>query len=79
MAELDDVLEALNDLKRLAPRVAYRVEDAAAQVGVSRSALYKMVDDGKVRKVPNMGSRVIIPHTELERVFGGAERWRGAA
>lgn len=72
MAELDDIITALDDLKRLAPRVAYRVEDAAAQVGVSRSALYKMVEDGTVRKVPNMGSRVIIPHTELERVFGAA-------
>ena len=72
MAELADVIEALDELKRLTPRVAYRVEDAAAQVGVSPSTMRRLVKTGTVHSVPHMGTRVVIPHSELVRVFGGA-------
>lgn len=63
------VAELAEEIRRLHPRVAYRVEDAAEMVGVSRSEMYRLVSTGRVRKVPDMGVKVVIPHSELVRVF----------
>lgn len=85
MTAVPDLAESIaalaDELRRVPhPRVSYRVEDAAEMVGVSRSEMYRLVQTGKVGRVPNMGVRVIIPHVELERVFGTVDgQLRGVA
>lgn len=54
-------------------KVAYSYREAVAATGASRNTLSKMVSDGKLQ-VRRWGSRVFIPRSELERVFGSIDR-----
>lgn len=48
-------------------RLAYSYEDAGAQLGdLSRGKVIDLVTAGKLRVI-KVGTRVLIPHSELER------------
>ena len=48
-------------------RVAVRVNCAAAALGISRTSLYQLMADGKIKSALIAGCRVV-PVTELDRV-----------
>jgi excisionase family DNA binding protein len=47
---------------------AYSVTEAARQLSISRTHLYKLIDDGLVRRV-RLGKRIVIAAAELDRVL----------
>lgn len=49
-------------------RLALRVNDACVALGVSRSTLYQLISDGKIRTAMIAGRRVI-PMSELTRLL----------
>lgn len=51
--------------------VSVDVRTAAELTGLSEVSIRRLVRNGTLRKVPHLGSRVLIPMRELERVFGG--------
>lgn len=53
-----------------AQRISVGVEDAAAAVGLGESTIRREVRRGRLRVVPHMGTRILIPWLELERVYG---------
>jgi excisionase family DNA binding protein len=48
-------------------RVAWRINDACAALGISRSHLYELAAAGKVRLV-KIGHRTVIPDDEVRRI-----------
>lgn len=54
----------------LKPR-ARRINDACAALGVSRSHLYNLAGEGKLRLV-RIGNRTVVPETEIDRLLGEA-------
>ncbi len=52
------------------PRLAYRPQEAANMLGVSRSTIYQMVAEGRLvsRK---LGAATVIPYVELQRLLDG--------
>jgi excisionase family DNA binding protein len=58
-----------------APRIearALRIKDAAQSYGISRSLIYKMMGDGRLRTV-KIGKRRLIPVAAIEALFEGEE------
>ncbi|MEP0774034.1 MAG: helix-turn-helix domain-containing protein [Acidobacteriota bacterium] len=55
-------------------KLAYRVKEAAAALGVSQPFVYRLIAEGEIR-VTRLGRRaVLIPRTEIERLLAaGAE------
>jgi excisionase family DNA binding protein len=53
--------------KIVAERRAFRVDEAASLLGVSRATLYKLAADGRIRLV-KIGGRTLVPASEIERV-----------
>jgi excisionase family DNA binding protein len=51
--------------------LAYRVNDAAKVAGLSRSSLYNLIGEGKLRSVVVAGRR-LIPAEALRRLLGAA-------
>jgi len=51
-----------------APRYAYSLDDAARSISISRRALYNLIDADTVRTV-KLGTRRVVPATELERLL----------
>ncbi len=47
---------------------AYSIPEAAAQLSVSRSHLYQLIDRGLIRRV-KIGHRSVIPATEIDRLL----------
>lgn len=47
-------------------RLAYPVQDAAKQIGISRSRLYELRDAGEIH-FTRIGGRVVVKHSELLR------------
>ncbi len=47
-------------------RLSVSVQEAASMIGVSKSHLHKMVNEGVIRSVA-LGHRKLIPMNELER------------
>lgn len=45
--------------------IAYRIEDAALVMGLSRTAVYLLLKDGLLKAV-RRGKRIIIPRTEIQ-------------
>ena len=45
--------------------MAYRVEDAALVMGLSRTAIYLLLKEGLLKSV-RRGKRIIIPRTEIQ-------------
>jgi excisionase family DNA binding protein len=51
----------------LAYRLAYRIDEAAKIIGVSRTTLYKLIAEGKLKTI-RIGSDRRVPAMELERL-----------
>jgi excisionase family DNA binding protein len=51
--------------------VAYRIDDAARALGLSRSSIYEMVSHGRLTAVKIAG-RTLIPATEIRRIVDQA-------
>ena len=49
---------------------AWRIKDGAAQLGVSRSSIYKMAAKGEILLL-KIGGRVVIPDAEIQRLATG--------
>lgn len=51
--------------------LAYRIEDAAAAIGISRSTLFEYIKDGRIpsRKI---GASTVIRHRDLEAFLDAA-------
>jgi excisionase family DNA binding protein len=52
-------------------RLAYRIDDAAAAIGISRSTLFEYIKDGRIpsRKI---GASTVIRHRDLEAFLDAA-------
>ncbi len=50
---------------------ARRINDACAALGVSRSHLYNLAGEGKLRLV-RIGNRTVVPESEIDRLLGEA-------
>jgi excisionase family DNA binding protein len=50
-------------------RVAWRVNEAAFRLGVSRATIYKMASGGELRLI-RIGGRTLIPDAEIKRLIG---------
>lgn len=46
---------------------AFSIPEAAAQLSVSRSHIYQLIDRGQVKRV-KIGSRSVIPASEIDRL-----------
>ena len=52
-------------------RVAFSVEEAAGRLGVSRSLIWKMVNQGTIRTV-RAGHRVLVPVSAVEEFLSAS-------
>jgi excisionase family DNA binding protein len=52
------------------PLKARRIPDACRATGISRSTLYKLASQGKVKLV-KIGNRTVVPETEIDRLVSG--------
>ncbi len=50
---------------------AYRINDACRILSISRSHLYALAAEGKIRLV-HIGGRTVLPTSEIERLLGEA-------
>ena len=57
-------METLTTTKR-----AVSVEEAAVQIGISRTLAYALVGQGKIRSI-RAGNRILIPISALEEFLG---------
>lgn len=48
--------------------LAYRMKDAERVFGVSKSKLYQLAADGKLKLI-RVGGRTLVPHSELQRLI----------
>ena len=48
-------------------KLALSVPEAAAMLGLSEPSVRRLVDAGRLARVPHTGNRVLIARTELER------------
>ncbi len=62
--------DACGALGAFKPR-ARRINDACAALGVSRSHLYNLAGEGKIRLV-RIGNRTVVPESEIDRLLGEA-------
>lgn len=58
---------SLRDDSTIAP-LAYRMKDASRVSGVSKSKLYQLAADGRL-KLSRVGGRTLVPHAELQRLI----------
>lgn len=49
-------------------KLAYRVNEACAALGIGRTSLYELVKTGEL-KVIKIAGRTLVPRTELERLL----------
>ena len=49
-------------------KLAYRIPEACAAVGLGRSKLYELINDGTIR-TSLVGGRRVVPVQELERLI----------
>lgn len=57
----------MNDRLQQSDKLAYRVSEACAALGVGRTSLYKLVKAGELRMIKIAG-RSLVPRAELERL-----------
>ncbi|MBC6982865.1 helix-turn-helix domain-containing protein [Caulobacter sp. 17J80-11] len=62
-------MEKLHHMSGSPRPLAYRVNDAAKAIGLSRSTLYELRNEGKLRIVKVAG-RALIPCEDLEALLG---------
>ncbi len=58
-------------------RQGYNVGEAARIIGVGRTTLHKMMNQGRIRPV-KVGARTIIPKSEIDRLLSGTDDTRAA-
>lgn len=58
--------------------IAYRVDDAARVVGLSRTTLYALISDGTLPSYKVAGRR-LVRRVDLETLFAGSGAENGAA
>src|SRR5271169_5907408 len=51
-------------------RLAWPIKEGARRAGVSRSTIYKLAAQGKVRLIKILG-RTLLPDSEIVRIVGG--------
>jgi len=54
--------------KVIPSKLAYRIPEACAAVGLGRSKLYELINDGTI-KTSLIGGRRVVPAKELERLI----------
>ena len=54
--------------KVISSKLAYRIPEACAAVGLGRSKLYELINDGTI-KTSLIGGRRVVPAKELERLI----------
>lgn len=59
-------------------KIAYNVLEAAAAIGVGKTAVWEMLADGTIQAKKFRG-RTLIPRSELERIIAEAPPARDAA
>lgn len=47
---------------------AYSIDQAAKQLSISRTGVYRLIDAGQIRRV-KIGHRSVIPATEIDRIL----------
>ena len=55
---------------RAVPKMAFRIDEAAFASGISRSGLYRAIDEKRLESV-KIGGRRLIPHAALEAFLAG--------
>jgi excisionase family DNA binding protein len=55
--------------------LAYSLEDAAKQLSVSAQSIRRLIDRGEL-KARHVGTRVLVPRTELERFLTPTDQRR---
>jgi len=53
-----------------APRRPYTVKQAAKLTGIHYDTVYRNVEAGTIRKVPDIGRKILIPASEIDRLLG---------
>lgn len=53
-------------------RQGYNVGEAARIIGVGRTTMHKMLNQGRIRPV-KIGARTVIPKSEIERLLNGSD------
>jgi excisionase family DNA binding protein len=54
--------------KPISSKLAYRIPEACAAIGLDRSKLYELINDGTI-KTSLVGGRRVVPVRELERLI----------
>jgi excisionase family DNA binding protein len=54
--------------KAIPSKLAYRIPEACAAIGLGRSKLYELINDGTI-KTSLVGGRRVVPVQELERLI----------
>ena len=55
---------------RAVPKMAFRIDEAVFASGISRSGLYRAIDEKRLESV-KIGGRRLIPHAALEAFLAG--------
>lgn len=53
-------------------RQGFNVSEAARIIGVGRTSLHKMINQGRVRVV-KFGARTVVPKREIDRLLNGTD------
>lgn len=61
------MVEVMNETTPAPERFTYRVLDACAALGISRTSLYELVKSGELKLIKIAG-RTLVPRSELERL-----------
>jgi excisionase family DNA binding protein len=48
--------------------LAYRINDACHVLSISRSSIYNMIGDGRLKSI-SIAGRTLIPRTEIDRLL----------
>lgn len=66
-----------NVVREVVERQGYNVGEAARIIGVGRTTMHKMLNQGRIRPV-KIGARTIIPKSEIDRLLNGTNDDRAA-
>lgn len=55
-------------------KLTYTVPEVMQILRCCRTTLYNLIEDGKIKKVPNLGRKILITRDELYRFLGITEK-----
>lgn len=58
-------------------REAFTVDETAFALHVGRVTVYKLLNEGRLRRV-KIGTRTVIPRSEIDRLLNGSDDTRAA-